>query len=108
MTFENVMKAFADYLREDKDCEVLQTRHGYTVMMWDDIEQRWNSCEYCATPEQLADELMNGYTVLLEYQATKGQRELDDNDHAQIEKKQKELLERLKKPINRPKHIHRR
>lgn len=108
MTFENVMKTFADYLREEEDCEVIQTRHGYTVLTWDDVEQRWISCEYCPTPEKLADELMNGYAALLAYQATKGKRELNDSDHAQIEKKQKEMLERLKKPVNRPKPIHRR
>lgn len=32
LTFENVLEIFKDYLLEDTDCEVIPTKHGYTVM----------------------------------------------------------------------------
>ena len=35
LTFEMVLEVFKDYLEEDTDCEVVLTKHGYTVMQWD-------------------------------------------------------------------------
>lgn len=32
MTFEKVLEIFKDYLAEDTDCDVVLTKHGYTVM----------------------------------------------------------------------------
>lgn len=51
LTFEMV------YLEEDTDCEVVLTKHGYTVMQWDEKSKTWYGVEYCETPEDLQYEL---------------------------------------------------
>lgn len=35
LTFERILTVFADYLAADTDVEVIQTRHGYTYLVWD-------------------------------------------------------------------------
>lgn len=57
MTFEKVLEEFKDYLAEDTDCEVVLTKHGYTVMQWDGKSKSWYWVEYCARPEDLHEEL---------------------------------------------------
>lgn len=36
MTFEKVLEVFNDYLNKDSVLEVVNTKRGYTVMIWDD------------------------------------------------------------------------
>lgn len=84
MTFEKVLEVFADYLREDADCEVIQTRHGYTLLIWDNTAQEWETCEYCPTPESLRDRLANAYSDFAELKLTGGECELADDECAQI------------------------
>ena len=43
LTYEAVLKVFADYLKEDTDYEVVLTAHGYTVMGWDKYREDWNN-----------------------------------------------------------------
>ena len=84
MTFEKVLEVFADHLRKDADCEVIQTRHGYTVLIWDKKAQTWDTCEYCATPQDLYDQLVGAYADFAELQFTKGERELTESEQLKI------------------------
>ena len=85
MTFENVLNVFADYLREDTDCEVINTKHGYTVLIWDSRGQEWSLCEYCGTPEALRDTLLGTYWDFTELHTTHARRELTEEERARIE-----------------------
>ena len=49
LTYEAVLKVFADYLKEDTDYEVVLTAHGYTVMGWDKYREDWNNVVHCPT-----------------------------------------------------------
>ncbi len=87
MTFETVLEVFEDYLREDSDCEVVQTRHGYTVLVWDSGMENWDTSECCAMPEELCDELCNALFNFSVLKLTAGERELtgSENDKLQAE-----------------------
>ena len=52
LTNEMVLKIFADYLAEDTDLEIIQTRHGLAVMLWDNAGQDWSDVTCCQTPEE--------------------------------------------------------
>ena len=85
MTFEQVLEVFAAHLREDTDCEVIQTRHGYTVLIWDSRAQDWETCEHCPTPESLRDRLADAYDDFVELQTTGGERELTREERTRID-----------------------
>ena len=93
MTFEKVLEVFADHLREDTDCEVIQTRHGYTVLIWDSRAQDWETCEYCPTPEVLRDRLARAYDDFAELKLTGGERELTGEERSQIDAERNRLKE---------------
>ena len=42
LTNEKVLEIFQDYLNEDQATEVVMTRHGYAVMLWDHAGQDWS------------------------------------------------------------------
>ena len=84
MTFEKVLEVFADYLREDTDCEVIKTRHGYTLLIWDNTAQEWETCEHCPTPEALRDRITYAYSDHAELKLTGGERELTGEEREQI------------------------
>ena len=94
MTFDKVMKVFAKYLHEDADCEVVQTRRGYTLLQWDDRAEDWVICELCPTPEELCESLASTYENYMEYKLTAGKRELTRAEQEQIAT-QRERLEEL-------------
>ena len=48
LTFEEILEAFRKHLDEDDSVEVVHTRHGYTVLDWDDGMEDW------ARPDGLA------------------------------------------------------
>lgn len=48
-TNEKVLEIFQDYLNEDQATEVVMTRHGYAVMLWDHAGQDWSDVECCPT-----------------------------------------------------------
>lgn len=41
MTFERVLEVFKEYLAEDNNCEVVITKHGYTVMQCGPMSILW-------------------------------------------------------------------
>ena len=47
MTFEKVLEVFNDYLNKDSVLEVVNTKRGYTVMIWDEKDEQWFGVEKC-------------------------------------------------------------
>lgn len=92
MTFEKVLKVFKDYLADDTNCEVVLTKHGYTVMQWDEKSRDWYGVEYCETPEDLRDELLSSYRMNETEKITKTQRELTEEETALIEAKMQGII----------------
>ena len=95
LTFEKVLEVFKDYLASDDMYEIVMTSHGYTMLEWDCQMGDWVSLKLCKTPQDMADILLCGYEGYLEYQATLGQRELTENDLAQIETQRQIMLAKL-------------
>jgi len=96
MTFEKVLQVFKDYLAEDINCEVVLTKHGYTVMQWDENSKSWYGVEYCETPEDLRDELLSSYRMSEAQKITKTKRELTEEEVAKIH----QLCQGLKNQIS--------
>ena len=95
LTFEKVLEVFNDYLDDDEMYEVVFTSHGYTLLEWDRQCGDWTGVKLCPTPEALVNALMYGYTGLLEYRATLGRRELNDNDRVQVDTARQAMLAKL-------------
>ena len=96
LTNEVVLKIFADYLAEDQALEVVPTRHGHAVMLWDSAGQDWSEVTCCQTPEELFDKLLDAATG---YQAYLILREdemdvLDDAGEKKVEQLRQEYLKR--------------
>ena len=63
LTNEIVLKVFSDYLARDDDFEVVLTSKGYTVMGFDCYRQDWNTVDFCPTPEDLLDSLLDAMRI---------------------------------------------
>lgn len=97
LTFEKVLEVFKDYLAEDTNCEVILTKHGYTVMQWDEKSKSWYGVEYCETPEDLRDELLSSYRMNEAEKITKTKRELTEEDNNILDEKCRFYFEKCKK-----------
>ena len=84
LTFEKVMAVFQDFLEESGAYEIVMTSHGYTILEWDACCQEWISVKLCATPDDMAETLLEHMTNYLEYKATLGRRELTEDDLSQV------------------------
>ena len=91
LTFEKVLEVFKDYLAEDTNCEVVLTKHGYTVMQWDKNSKSWYGVEYCEAPEDLREELLSSYRMNEAEKITKARRELTEEETELIEAKTQNL-----------------
>lgn len=95
LTYEKVLEVFREYLSEDKDCEVVNTSRGYTVMVWDNRRETWYSSEIAPTPEALRDILLDSYCDYLAYKMTDGyeREDLTEQETQGIEAMRRALLE---------------
>lgn len=84
LTFEKVLDVFADALDRDPLYEVIQTSHGYTLMGWEPMREKWSHVERMATPEELRDALLNNFATLREEEITGNERDLTDDEQAGI------------------------
>ena len=96
MTFDTVLEAFAEYLREDTEYEVILTSRGYAVMGWDDGRNNWNTSEHCATPADLLDHLLDAFCGFRELEITGGDRPLTEAEERQIEKERQAMAGRCR------------
>lgn len=67
MTNEKVLDIFVDYLKKDKALDVVSTRRGYAVMLWDFKGKDWSDVKCCTTPEALFDKLLDSFIAYEEY-----------------------------------------
>lgn len=95
LTFDRVLEVFSEYLAKDDMYEVVTTSHGYTVLEWNSQSEEWIGAKLCRSPAVLANELMYGYTGLLEYQATLGRRDLNDSDRKYVDSMRQKMLKKL-------------
>lgn len=89
LTNEKVLEIFQNYLNEDQATEVVMTRHGYAVMLWDHAGQDWSDVECCPTPEELFDKLLDSYALYQEFLMIRdkndGEGEINEAERAQIQ-----------------------
>lgn len=101
LTNDAVLEIFKDYLDEDKALDVIPTRRGYAVMLWDYGHRDWSDVECCQTPEALFDKLLDSFISYQEYLILKddsqGRGEINEAEQAQIQKLCLPFLEKRKK-----------
>ena len=103
MTFEKVLEVFNDYLNKDSVLEVVNTKRGYTVMIWDEKDEQWFGVEHCKAPELLRDALLDGYRDFLEQQLTHNRRSLTETEILDIQNRCEQLYDLAMlahKPLN--------
>ena len=91
LTNEIVLKVFSDYLARDDDFEVVLTSKGYTVMGFDCYRQDWNTVDFCPTPEDLLDSLLDAYKIFRMLEITGGDRDLTEKEEAKLAKERDAL-----------------
>lgn len=96
LTYEKVFEVFNQFLEENGIYEVVQTSQGYTVLEWDARGKEWISATLCATPEKMAETLLDDLTGYLEYKATLGRRDLTYDDMAQVSTQRQVYLDKLR------------
>lgn len=85
MTNEKVLDIFVDYLEKDKALDVVSTRRGYAVMLWDFKGQDWSDVKCCTTPEALFDKLLDSFVAYEEYLLLQEKKSLNENDRRRID-----------------------
>ena len=91
LTNEFVLKVFSDYLARDDDFEVVLTSKGYTVMGFDCYRQDWNTVDFCHTPEDLLDSLLDAYENFRMMEITGGDRDLTEKEESKLAKERDAL-----------------
>lgn len=84
LSFEKILEVFRNYLLIDSDVETVMTSHGYTVMCWDSIGGDWLDAQYCKTPQDLLDVLLECYRSYLSDLITESKRELTKQEKKEI------------------------
>ena len=93
LTNEVVLKIVEDYLAEDQALEVVATRHGYAVMLWDNAGQDWSEVTCCPTPDELFDRLLDAAIGYQEYLILR-KAEMDDEGKQKVEQLRQKYLKR--------------
>ena len=91
MTFEKVLEVFGDYLKQDPLYEVITASHGYTLMAWEPERDDWYNARYMENPKILMNSLLDTYASFMEDQITDNERDLTEQETAEI-KRQCDLL----------------
>ena len=95
LTFGKVMYVFKDYLKEDKDIEIVSVKHGYAVFVWNEKKQEYIISEGFPTPEEFAHFLANSYAVYHGLQVSdNGKRDLTPEETAEIDEASQALLDK--------------
>lgn len=86
LTNENVLDMLHQYMEEDQAQDVVWTRRGYAVMLWDYTRSDWSDVACCDTPEKLFDKLLDFYASYQEYKMLGDSTGyLSDKDRKQIQ-----------------------
>ena len=93
LTFKKVFEIFKDYLDIDEQLEVVPTKHGLAVMLWDDVGHDWSDVVCCDNPEALFDKLLDSAMLYYVYRLRmKSGVDLTDEELAQVEKARADYL----------------
>ena len=76
--------------------EIVLTSHGHTILEWDACCKEWISVKLCATPDDMAEMLIEHLTNYLEYKATLERRELTENDLTQVKVQRQKYIAKLR------------
>ena len=98
LTFDAVFEIFRPYLEADPACELVHTRHGWAVMLWDNTGKEWTDVCCCGTPEALFDKLLESALLFQTYilLVASGADTLTTQEQAQVEAAKRSYLERRK------------
>lgn len=91
MTIEKVLNVFSGYLKQDTAIEVVETSRGHVVMIWDSRMKGWSDVYHCPNTEALMNTLLFCKGVFDEYCFTHGERDLTDDERAQIARRRQEM-----------------
>ena len=75
MTYEKVISAFKTFLTEDDTYDVVNTKHGYTVLNGEADCRELYSALLCRSPEELRDTLLDAYREYRTFQILSGSTE---------------------------------
>ena len=75
MTYEKVISAFKTFLTEDDTYDVVNTKHGYTVLNGEADCRELYSALLCCSPEELRDTLLDAYREYRTFQLLSGNTE---------------------------------
>ena len=75
MTYEKVIVAFKTFLTEDDTYDVVNTKHGYTVLNGEADCRELYSALLCRSPEELRDTLLDAYREYRTFQLLSGNTE---------------------------------
>lgn len=75
MTYEKVISAFKTFLIEDDTYDVVNTKHGYTVLNGEADCRELYSALLCRSPEELRDTLLDAYREYRTFQLLSGNTE---------------------------------
>lgn len=75
MTYEKVISAFKTFLTEDDTYDVVNTKHGYTVLNGEADCRELYSALLCRSPEELRDTLLDAYREYRTFQLLSGNTE---------------------------------
>ncbi len=94
LTFEQVLEIFKDYLAQDDEVEVVQTKRGYLRLTWAGEFPFCDEGQLCETPEALFDVLLEDCQNYYEAELTMGRRELTPEDMKQASAKCRPYIEK--------------
>lgn len=75
MTYKKVISAFKTFLTEDDTYDVVNTKHGYTVLNGEADCRELYSALLCRSPEELRDTLLDAYREYRTFQLLSGNTE---------------------------------
>ena len=93
LTHEKVLKVFGPYLDADPDYEEVKTSRRYTLLAWNNLPEEWFSAEFCKTPKDPRDALLDAYVNYLEYVVTDEDRDPTEQEMREIQKKRQAMYE---------------
>lgn len=94
LTNEKVLELFREYMTEDQALDVVETKRGYAVMLWDYAGQDWSDVACCATPEELFEKLLDSFTSYHEYLLLRDKETLSEAELWQVEALRQPFLEK--------------
>ncbi len=104
LTNEKVLEIFKDYIDADEALDILSTRRGYAVMLWDFAHRDWSDVVCCQTPEALFDKLLDSFTgyqgFLMIQRNSNGEGDINPKEREQIQKMCLPYLEKRKEAEN--------